>query len=400
MKRHVDIIDPIHDFIRVQADELRIIDHPAFQRLRRIKQLSGAHLTYPGAQHTRFEHSLGVMNNAGMAGEALLERGAIEQDAISELRMAALLHDVGHGPFSHLYEEATGISHERMGRRIIMETEIGDMLESAGHRRRRIADLAFGSSRSRFMNEIVSGPLSADVMDYLPRDGYYTRAEHARIDHMRIIKSMDVRRGRLAIERSALYSFESMMHSRYQMFRAVYFHKTVRAVEVMLCEAIRRASDELGLRPDSVEAHLELSDDSVMLGLLSLSGPGLKVARQLARDCSERRLLKCVYEKTLTDRHIPKARMDRMRAEVASKAGIPQKDVFVDSSRTTSMPHWPARGADDTIMLASGGRTSQVPLSGIRTVSALSGELDILRVYTPARRRKKVEIAAKRVLAA
>lgn len=399
MKRHVDIIDPVHDFIRVRADELRVIDHPAFQRLRRIKQLSGAHLTYPGAQHTRFEHSLGVMNNAGMAGEALLERGALGRDSIPELRMAALLHDVGHGPFSHLYEEATGVSHERMGRRIITETGIGDVLESAGHRRRRVADLAFGSSRSRFMNEIVSGPLSADVMDYLPRDGYYTRAEHARIDHMRIIKSMDARRGRLAIERSALYSFESMMHSRYQMFRAVYFHKTVRAVEVMLCEAIRLAAGELGLGTGGAEEHLKLSDDSVMAGLLSLSGPGYKAARKLALDCSERRLLKCVYEKTLTGRPVPKSRMDKMRAEVASEAGLSEEDVFVDSSRTTSMPHWPARGADDTVMLASGRRSAQVPLSGIRTVAALSGELDILRVYTPAGRRKKVEIAAGRVLA-
>lgn len=398
MRRHVDIIDPVHDFIRVSAPELRVIDHPAFQRLRRIRQLSGAHLTYPGAQHTRFEHSLGVMNNAGMAGAALHERGALGRDEIPGLRMAALLHDIGHGPFSHLYEEATGISHERMGRLIITGTEIGDVLESEGHGRRRVADLAFGSSRSRFMNEIVSGPLSADVMDYLPRDGYYTRAEHARIDHMRIIKSMDVRRGRLAIERSALYSFESMMHSRYQMFRAVYFHKTVRAVEVMLCEAIRLASESLGLGP-GVDAHLALSDDSVMSGLLSLDGPGLQRARRLARDCLERRLLKCVYEKTL-DGPLPRARLDRMRAEIASEAGMPEDDVFVDSSHTTSMPHWPARGAGETVMLALGRRASEeVPLSGMRTVAALSGELDILRVYTPAGRRKKVEIAAGRVMA-
>lgn len=396
MKKYVDIIDPVHGFIRVRSSELRVVDHPAFQRLRRIKQLSGAHLTYPGAQHTRFEHSLGVMNNAGMAGEALLERGALNSDAVGELRMAALLHDVGHGPFSHLYEEAVGVSHEKMGRRIIAETQVGDVLESEGYGRRRIADIAFGTSRSRFMNEIVSGPLSADVMDYLPRDGYYTRAEHARIDHMRIIKSMDARRGRLAIERSALHSFESMMHSRYQMFRAVYFHKTVRAVEVMLAEAVRLASGELGLEPDSPQAHLELYDEALMARLCSLKGD-MRRAGRLARDCSERRLLKCVYEET-TNEAVPPARLEKMRAEIAAGAGLGPQDVFVDSSRTTSTPHWPARGAGDTIMLAGGAGPEEVPISAIRTVAALSGELDILRVYAPARLRKKVEIAAGKAL--
>lgn len=393
MKKYVDIIDPVHGFIRVRREELRIVDHPAFQRLRRIRQLSGAHLTYPGAQHTRFEHSLGVMNNAGMACEALLERGALGKDAAGELRMAALLHDIGHGPFSHLYEEAVGISHEKTGGRIIAETQIGDILESEGYGRRRIAGIAFGTSRSRFMNEIVSGPLSADVMDYLPRDGYYTRAEHARIGHMRIIKSMDARRGRLAIERSALYSFESMMHSRYQMFRAVYFHKTVRAVEVMLAEAIRLASDRLDLDAGSPAAHLDLDDGALMSRLCSLGGR----AGRLARDCSERRLLKCVYEETVAE-GVPRARLDGMRAEVAADAGLDPEDVFVDSSHTTSTPHWPARGAGDTIMLADGRGSEEVPLSSIRTVAALSGELDILRVYAPARLRKKVEIAAGRVL--
>ena len=104
-QNYLDIIDPIHDFIRVYNYELPIIDHPIFQRLRRIRQLSGAHLTYPAAQHTRFEHSLGVMHIAGQAGHSLNEKGFLKSDDIKILRLAALLHDIGHGPFSHLYEE-------------------------------------------------------------------------------------------------------------------------------------------------------------------------------------------------------------------------------------------------------------------------------------------------------
>jgi HD superfamily phosphohydrolase len=104
-KNHLDIIDPIHDFIRVYEHELSIIDDPLFQRLRRIRQLSGAHLTYPAAQHTRFEHSLGVMHIASQAGHALNEKGILKSDDIEILRLAGLLHDIGHGPFSHLFEE-------------------------------------------------------------------------------------------------------------------------------------------------------------------------------------------------------------------------------------------------------------------------------------------------------
>ncbi len=105
MKPFLDIVDPIHNFIRVYETELKIIDSPIFQRLRRIRQLSGAHLTYPSAQHSRFEHSLGVMHIAGQAANALKEKGLLNPDQIQNIRLAALLHDVGHGPFSHLFEE-------------------------------------------------------------------------------------------------------------------------------------------------------------------------------------------------------------------------------------------------------------------------------------------------------
>src|SRR3990167_10060140 len=104
-KNYLDIVDPIHDFIRVSDSELKIIDSPIFQRLRRIRQLSGAHLTYPSAQHSRFEHSLGVMHIAGQAANALKEKGLLNSDQIQNIRLAALLHDVGHGPSSHLFEE-------------------------------------------------------------------------------------------------------------------------------------------------------------------------------------------------------------------------------------------------------------------------------------------------------
>jgi len=266
-KRHLDIIDPIHDFVRVYGVEIKIIDHPIFQRLRRIRQLSGAHLVYPGAQHTRFEHSLGVMHIAGQAGHALMEKGIVNSNEIENLRLAALLHDIGHGPFSHLFEEIVQrkkkISHEEIGKDLILQTEIGDLISKSGFNKKFITKLAFGDSNFQFMNEIISGALSADIMDYLLRDGYFTGAEHAKIDHKRITQSLDVYQKKLALDKSALYSFESMMHSRYQMFKAVYFHKTVRSAEVMLLESMRLAYDELGFSSLSVDDYLWLTDDYV-----------------------------------------------------------------------------------------------------------------------------------------
>ena len=134
-KNYLDIIDPIHDFIRVYDHELEIIDNPIFQRLRRIRQLSGAHLTYPGAQHTRFEHSLGVMHIASQAGEALKEKAILKSEDIEILRVAGLLHDIGHGPFSHLFEEIIQqkkMSHEDFGRDLILKSEISETLSQNG----------------------------------------------------------------------------------------------------------------------------------------------------------------------------------------------------------------------------------------------------------------------------
>ena len=153
----------------------------AFQRLRRIKQLSGAHLVYPSAQHSRFEHSLGTMHVAGFAGETLLAKGYLsKEESIQELRLAALLHDIGHGPFSHLFEEMLGakcdLTHEDLGKKIIFKTEISDILKKHGYNSNGICKLSFGESKIKFFNEIIAGALSADIMDYLPRDGLFTGA--------------------------------------------------------------------------------------------------------------------------------------------------------------------------------------------------------------------------------
>ena len=405
---HLDIIDPIHDFVRVYDNELKIIDTPIFQRLRRIRQLSGAHLIYPGAQHTRFEHSLGVMHIASMAGQALAEKGVVSFDDIQNLRLAGLLHDIGHGPFSHLFEEIfeekRKISHEDLGRDIILKTEIGDIISKNGFDKKLITKLAFGDSKLQFMNEIISGALSADIMDYLLRDGYFTGAEHAKIDHHRLTHSLDVYKNKLALDKSSLVNFETMMISRYQMFKAVYFHKTVRAGEVMLLEAMDLAEGELGLSSMNLDEYLQLSDDVILAKLLNLPehNSKLKASKKIATDYLNRNLFKSVFETTLTGKAITKKRMQELREEVSKKSKIDINEIFVDSSNTPSIPLSPSKKESKSIILLEndGNKTTakEILISQIKLVSAMSGFMKILRVYTPAKNRKKVEMAAKSIL--
>ena len=405
-KNYLDIIDPIHDFIRVYDYELPIIDNPLFQRLRRVKQLSGAHLTYPSAQHSRFEHSLGVMHIATEAGFALNEKGFLNSDDVQILRLAGLLHDIGHGPFSHLFEEVIQdkkISHEDYGKKIILNSEIGDVLSKTGFDKKIIAQIAFGESKFQYLNEIISGSLSADMMDYLLRDGYFTGAEHAKVDHKRITQSLNIHKKKIALERSALYSFESMMHSRYQMFKAVYFHKTVRAAEVMLIQALRLSDDEFGFSSFNVNEYVKLTDEFVLSSIIFSKSSKLKRARQLVENYQNRKLLKCVFERILTSQtNLKKTRTDELRLELSKKSKIDENDIFVDSSVTPSIPLAPSKNQSKSIVLISneGGKSSakEMPISEIPVVSAISGFMNILRIYTHQKHRKKVEIAAKSIL--
>ncbi|MCZ6583595.1 MAG: HD domain-containing protein [Thaumarchaeota archaeon] len=408
-KTHLDIIDPIHDFIRVYGTEIKIIDHPIFQRLRRIRQLSGAHLVYPGAQHTRFEHSLGVMHIVGQAAQALKEKGIIKTDDIANIRLAGLLHDIGHGPFSHIYEEVlqkkTKTSHEEIGQELILRTEIGDIISNSGLDKKFITKLAFGDSKFQFMNEIISGTLSADMMDYLLRDGYFTGAEHAKIDHKRITQSLDVYKRNLALDKSALYSFESMMHSRYQMFKAVYFHKTVRSAEVMLLESLHLAYEELGLSSLSLEDYIKLTDDFVLEKLVSLPtySSELKRAKKFAINYQNRKLLKCVFERVLTkNARLGKMNTSKIRQNLSKKSKVDSNEIFVDTSTTPSIPLTPSKKESQYIILISREeklvKAEKIPISKIPLVATMSGFMNILRVYTSQKNRKKVEIAAKSIL--
>jgi HD superfamily phosphohydrolase len=288
---------------------------------------------------------------------------------------------------------------------LILKTEIGDLISKSGFNKKSITKLAFGDSKLQFMNEIISGTLSADIMDYLLRDGYFTGAEHAKIDHKRITQSLDVYQKKLALEKSALYSFESMMHSRYQMFKAVYFHKTVRSAEVMLLESIRLAYDELGLSSLSLDDFILLSDEYVLSKLVSLPThtSELRRAKKIAQDYQNRELFKCVYERILTTKdQISKIKTSQLKKELSKRSKVDEDEIFVDSSITPSIPLSPSKKESKSLILVTkdGNKVlaKEIPISQIPLVSTMSGFMNILRVYTPRKNRKKVEIAAKSIL--
>jgi HD superfamily phosphohydrolase len=400
-----EITDPVHKYIRFSQVEKQLIDSPAFQRLRRIRQLAGAHLVYPSAQHSRFEHSLGAMHIAGLAGETLRGKGYIAHaEAVQDLRLAALLHDIGHGPFSHLFEEVLeyhcNTSHEELGKKIIMQSEIADILGRYGYSAHQICRLSFGQSKVNFMNEIISGGLSADIMDYLPRDGLFTGAEYAKLDYHRLVSSLEVSKNRLAINRSALNSLESMLISRYEMFKAVYFHKTVRSAEVMLLRSMISADEALGLTDTSLHNYLTLTDEATLERLCMLSGR-YAFSGKMARDYRDRRLLKSVYEKFLHKRD--RQRMDRKALEVLASriayvADVDSNYVFVDVSRAPSMPLTPSKEEMYSVLVVDKNQVYEMPVSEIPLVESISGFFDMLRVYTTAENRDKVERAIKKVL--
>lgn len=398
-----EITDPIHKYIRITDIEKKLIDTEVFQRLRKIRQLAGAHLVYPSAQHTRFEHSLGVMHLAGLAAETLSDKGYItNKEDIESLRIAALLHDIGHGPFSHLFEEVLSeneskkINHEIIGKKIIKETIILDILGKYGYDGDYVCKLSFGESQKMFYNEIIAGSLSADIMDYLPRDSFFTGAEYGKVDYYRLISSFEVlSNGHLGINKSAINSLESMLISRYQMFKAVYFHKTVRAGEVMLLHSLMSADKQLNFSNFCIEEYLAYTDEKTIDIICSLKGN--KFASNLALDYKKRKLLKCVYEKFLQNKH------NAFNKELAGKKirdflegiteylDIDERFIFIDISRAPSMPLTPSKEELNSIMLVDNNFEFETPTSDIPLIDSITGFLDMIRIYTPERNREKLE---------
>lgn len=386
------------------------------QRLRRIHQLAGAYMVYPGGVHSRFEHVIGTMHVAGLITESIAGEAGLDEHNIQEIRLAALLHDVGHGPFSHLFEEVLDgkarLSHEDLSQRIVLETGIKDTLEKADISPKRMSQLCVGKLKvDPYMNEIIAGSVSADMMDYLLRDSYFTGVEYGKVDIHRVIDSLRVMDNHLVLDHAALYAFEALLIARYEMFKAVYFHRTVRASELMLGRSMSLADDDLHLTDLSKMDHfLDLTDEVVVYRLKSLSAhnPRLRLATRLAKDYNDRRLLKCVFEKVMQrkDRVVErifsqKRFREELVTDIAKQSGVDDEAIYIDVPTTPSVPYTYARETLNSITLVTesteGIQSSKVSITELPLAGSIAGFTDVLRVYTVPQHRTEVAKAVRKI---
>jgi uncharacterized protein len=313
------INDPIYGFITIpDAFFFELIEDASFQRLRRILQLGLTHLVYPGALHTRFHHALGAMHLMQKSVEVLRRKGVeISPQEESAVLAAILLHDIGHGPYSHTLEHTLikGVSHEDISAQIMqrLAERFGDTI----HRAIRI----FNDQYERpFLHQLVSGQLDMDRMDYLNRDSFYTGVYEGRIGSERIIEMLNVHNDNLVVDQKGIYSVEKFITSRRLMYWQAYMHKTVVAAEYMLIKTLERAkfvienggtlfgspalqfflNNKIGKQdfvsnPEVLDHFLKLDDYDILGAIKVWMNHDDRVLSLLSRGIIERRLLKIEF---------------------------------------------------------------------------------------------------------
>ncbi|SES18866.1 hypothetical protein SAMN05518684_11050 [Salipaludibacillus aurantiacus] len=240
--------DPVHRYIHVR-DELiwELIGTKEFQRLRRIRQLGTTFLTFHGAEHTRFNHSLGVYEVMRRMVENLEKKGAWDEEERLVCLASALLHDVGHGPFSHSFEKVFHMDHEKWTREIILgDTEINQVLrQMSPDVPEKVADVIAKTYDNKLLVSLISSQIDADRMDYLLRDAFYTGVSYGQFDMERILRVMRPEEDQAVFKHSGMHAVEDYIMSRYQMYWQVYFHPVTRSAEVILSKILHRARELL-----------------------------------------------------------------------------------------------------------------------------------------------------------
>lgn len=346
MKKKI-VNDPVHGFITVSSEAImEVINHPWFQRLRRIKQLGLTEMVYPGALHTRFNHALGAMHLMNLAVGSLCDRGhGISQQECEAAMLAILLHDVGHGPFSHTLENSilSDVSHEQVSHFIMgrLRRDLGGSLELASR-------MFSGAYPRPFFNQLISSQMDCDRMDYLMRDSFFTGVVEGKIGAERLIKMLDVVDERLVVEQKGIYSVENFLNSRRVMYWQVYLHKTTVCAEEMLIRVIRRARqliaagehvpgpdyvlfffqnhiriEDFERSTDVVECFMMLDDNDIWNCIKAWQRHPDRVLSYLSRSLYQRRL----FRVRLTPEAPPADWQDRARRALQEQMGIPPSEA-------------------------------------------------------------------------
>ena len=342
MNSHQIINDPVFGFIKLKRGLLYdIVQHPLFQRLTRINQLGLASVVYPGARHTRFQHSLGAFYLMTEAVKSLIEKGVYIFDSEAEAVQAAILmHDIGHGPFSHVLENTliSGISHEDISL-MMMECINQDMKGQLS--------LAISIFKDEYPNKIfhqlISSQLDMDRLDYLRRDSFYTGVTEGIIGSDRIIKMLNVKDDRLVVDSKGIYSIENYLTSRRLMYWQVYLHKTAVGYEKILVNALMRArylmqqglnlfaspslayflKNDVHFDDQALQVYAELDDSDIWSALKAWKHADDRILSTLATDMTDRHLFKV----EVTDERPSQEYLDDIAHRIAHQMNIPLADT-------------------------------------------------------------------------
>ena len=350
--------DPVYGFISIPQEIIfDVIEHPFMQRLRRIKQLGLTDLVYPGALHTRYHHVLGAMHLMSKAIATIRRKGhTISETEEQAALLAILLHDIGHGPFSHALEHdiVSGVSHEEISIFFIerLSKEFNGELDLA-------LEIFKNTYPKEFLHQLVSSQLDMDRMDYLNRDSFYTGVNEGKIGSDRIIEMMNVVNGKLVLEEKGIYSIEKFIVARRLMYWQVYLHKTVVAAEYMLIQALRRAkelkqkgtalfaspalnyflennvsAEDFKSDPKVLERFALLDDYDILGAIKVWQSESDKVLSELSKRIIERRLFKIEVSKT----PFSVEKITAIRAEIVKNLNLSEQEAehFIITNKLTN----------------------------------------------------------------
>lgn len=315
--------DPVHGYIHVSYQVIwDLINAPEFQRLRRIHQLGGTFQVYHTAEHSRFSHSVGVYEIVRLMIERVENLKSIlsEQEQVA-LLCAGLLHDIGHGPYSHSFESVTRTDHEEFTDRIILEdTHINRILRKTDNALpQMVADIIAHRSERKLLSQIISSQLDADRMDYLLRDSYFTGVSYGEFDLYRILRTLRVVDDRLVVKKSGIHAVEDYIMARYQMYWQVYYHPVSRSFETILHSLFKRMADVYESNPKlledvslfvpflvsekvPLEAHFRLDESSCIAGFMSLTQSDDPILKDLSSRLLNRNLFQ--YEDVINQEQL------------------------------------------------------------------------------------------------
>jgi HD superfamily phosphohydrolase len=353
------INDPVYGFITIDHPLiLQLISHPYYQRLRNIHQMAFAHLVYPGAVHSRLHHSLGAYHLMCNALNELKGKGiAITPEEELGAKAAILLHDIGHGPFSHALENELipGVHHETLSLMImkVLDKELKGQLQTA-------IEIFTNQYPKHFLHQLVSGQLDVDRMDYLNRDSFFTGVAEGVIGYDRIIKMLCVSDDNLVVEEKAIYSIEKFLVSRRLMYWQVYLHKAVLSAEMMLVMIIRRAKELMSkgiaipaatqefdfflqqpppagsFSDQHLNAFCRLDDHDVMATIKNWSHHPDKILSLLCRSLTERKLYKVKLQAEPIDEEFRREKQEKAMAQTGVSAEESRYFVFTGETSNTT----------------------------------------------------------------